>query len=139
MESGVSGSASEPVDVGKYFADIVLGDVEDPNKDIAIAATEVLTERLNAVELDPVAVDAGRLAGRVEVLLWAQSELQLELAELQRTDRFADTRQLENFLKRVQDSLVAVQDGSGTWAGLIRSGVGDSTVGGSADDPVPGA
>lgn len=82
-------------------------------------------------------VNTGRLAGRVETLLWAQAELQLELDLLCKTDRFADTRQLENFLKRVRDSLRAVQDGSGAWGGLIRSSVEDTNVGGTAVGPVP--
>lgn len=111
------------------------GDVDQAA--IAIAATEVLSERLLAAELDPVAVDAGRLAGRVEVLMWCQAELQLELAHLMATDRFADTRQLENFLVRVQDSLKAVQDGSGAWAGLVRSAVDASGAGGTATEGVP--
>lgn len=88
-------------------------------------------------DLDPVAVDAGRLAGRVEVLLWAQSELQVELDHLRATDRFADTRGLENFLARVKDSLLAVQDGTGAWAGLVRSAVEAARVVGAAAEAVP--
>lgn len=86
--------------------------------------------------MDPVSVAAGRLAGRVETLLWAQGELQLELERL-REDRFADTRQLESFLLRVQDSLARVQDGSGTWDGLVRTAVDASVAGGTAVEGVP--
>lgn len=94
---------------------------------------------LSGGSLDPVAVDAGRLAGRVEVLLWAQSELQVELDLLRATDRFADTRGLENFLARVKDSLLAVQDGTGAWAGLVRTAVGAVDTGGTAAEAVPEA
>lgn len=104
-------------------------------------ASEFLSSQLTALssigDLDPVAIDAGRLSGRVEVLLWCQSELQLELNLLTATDRFADTRGLETFLKRVQDSLRAVQDGSGAWAGLVRSAVEAVDTGGTALEPVP--
>ena len=90
-------------------------------------ATAALSSQLSQVsalgDLDPVAVDAGRLAGRVEVLLWCQTELQVELDTLVATDRFADTRGLENFMSRVKDSIKAVQDGSGSWAGLVRTAV----------------
>jgi hypothetical protein len=72
---------------------------------------------------DAASVAVGRLAGRVETLLWAQAELQVELSRMRSTDRFADTRALEDFLVRVQDSLRQVQDGTGDPAGLVRSGV----------------
>lgn len=68
--------------------------------------------------------NAGRLVGRVEVLNWAQSTLQVELMAIQKADRFADTRGLEAFLSRVQDSLKGVQDGTGEWAGLVPPVVG---------------
>ena len=87
--------------------------------------------------LDEVSVSAGRLAGRVETLLWAQAELQSDIERLKATDRFADTRGLENFLLRVQDSLRAVQDGSGGWDGLVRSDVGGVTVETVAGNPIP--
>lgn len=86
--------------------------------------------------LDPAAVAAGRLAGRVETLLWAQGELQVELDQLKATDRFADTRALEDFLVRVRDSLRNVQDGSGEWAGLVRSLMAvPETVAGAEETP----
>lgn len=104
-------------------------------------ATAALSSQLANVsavgDLDPVAVDAGRLAGRVEVLLWCQSELQLELALVRSTDRFADTRAIETFLVRVQDSLKQVQDGSGTWSGLVRTAVEAAEAGGTAVEAVP--
>lgn len=104
-------------------------------------ATEFLSSQLTALssigDLDPVAVSAGRLAGRVEVLLWAQTELQVELANLVAMDKFADPRGLEAFLARVRDSLVSVQDGSGAWAGLVRTAVEVSDTGGTADQVVP--
>lgn len=81
-------------------------------------------------------VAQGRLAGRVETLLWAQSELQVQLAEAS-LDRFADTRALEEFLVRVQDSLRNVQDGSGAWDGLVRSVVEDSEMERAAGEGVP--
>lgn len=81
-------------------------------------------------------VAAGRLAGRVETLLWAQSELQVQLAAAS-LDRFADTRALEEFLVRVQDSLRNVQDGSGAWDGLVRSVVEDSEMERAAGEGVP--
>lgn len=105
-------------------------------------ATAALSSQLSTVaaigDLDPVAIDAGRLAGRVEVLLWCQSELQAELALLQATDRFADTRAIETFLVRVQDSLKAVQDGSGTWAGLVRTAVEAAQADGTRESAPPG-
>lgn len=88
--------------------------------------------------LHEACVETGRLAGRVEVLLWAQTELQVELDLLTSTDRFADTRALENFLKRVRDSLARVQDGSGDPSGLIRSDLGVVGTGGTAAEAVPG-
>jgi hypothetical protein len=88
--------------------------------------------------LDSASVDAGRLAGRVETLLWCQSELQLRLAQWRR-DQFADTRALEDMLTTVQDSLRAVQDGSGAWAGLVSSVVGESDTGRAEGMPVPEA
>jgi hypothetical protein len=104
-------------------------------------ATDALTSQLTAVsaigDLDPVAIDVGRLAGRVDVLLWAQSELQVELGLLKTTDRFADTRALESFLDRVRDSLVAVQDGSGAWGGLVRTAVDTAETEGTALEGVP--
>lgn len=104
----------------------------------AAAGTEAMSASLAGVgELDPVAVDAGRLAGRVDVLLWCQSELQVELDRWKQTDRFADLRGLEQFLVRVQDSLRQVQDGSGTWAGLVRTGVEAAGVVRSADEAAP--
>jgi hypothetical protein len=72
---------------------------------------------------DAESVAAGRLAGRVEVLLWAQAELQVEIVRVKAADRFADTRALEEFLIRVRDSIRAVQDGTGDPAGLVRTGV----------------
>jgi len=81
----------------------------------------VLGDYLGGYDADSVA--AGRLAGRVETLLWAQAELQVELARVSAADRFADTRALEEFLVRVRDSLRQVQDGTGKPAGLVRSGV----------------
>lgn len=104
-------------------------------------ATAALSSQLAAIsaigDLDPVAIDAGRLAGRVEVLLWCQSELQLELAQTAVADKFADLRALEAFLLRVQDSLARVQDGSGTWAGLVRSGMEAAGVGTGTEEVVP--
>ena len=82
-------------------------------------------------------VNVGKLAGRVEVLEWAQTELQISMAEVRSNDRFADTRALEEFLKRVQDSLVRVQDGSGSWAGLIRTVVVDTDPEPAGEQGVP--
>lgn len=88
--------------------------------------------------LDEPSVAAGRLAGRVEVLLWAQTELQLQLERMV-VDRFADTRGVSEFLLRVQDNLRAVQDGSGALGELVVSVVeGPSLVRGEAEGP-PGA
>lgn len=104
-------------------------------------ATAALSSQLATIsaigDLDPVAVDAGRLAGRVDVLLWCQTELQQEIAAVQASDRFADTRALETFLVRVQDSLKAVQDGSGTWAGLVRTAVDAAEAGGTLASALP--
>lgn len=79
----------------------------------------------SGAELDPVAINAGRLAGRVETLLWAQVELEALIRDTAAADRFADTRGLELFLDRVRDSLSRVQDGSGSWAGLVRTVLGE--------------
>lgn len=87
--------------------------------------------------LDPGSVAAGRLTGRVEVLTWAQAEIQLSLEAWRAADRFADTRALEEFLLRVQDSLRAVQDGSGEWAGLVRSDLGGTEAGATTDNVAP--
>lgn len=87
--------------------------------------------------LDAVSVNAGRLSGRVEVLMWCQAELQVLLDRWKLTDRFADTRALEEFMNRVKDSLTLVQDGSGAWAGLARSLVGEVRMGPDGPEPVP--
>jgi hypothetical protein len=107
------------------------------------AAPEIVAARLagNVGDvlggLDDESVNVGRLAGRVETLQWAQAELQLALDRWRALDRFADTRGLEDFLVRVQDSLRAVQDGSGAWAGLVRSVVGDPEAATESGEGVP--
>ena len=107
-------------------------------EELAIAAARVAGNLGDVLGgLDEVSVATGRLAGRVEVLLWMQAELQIELDRLRTTDRFADTRGLEDFLVRVRDSLKSVQDGTGAWAGLIRSGLEAVNVGTAADEGVP--
>jgi hypothetical protein len=87
--------------------------------------------------LDEASVTAGRLAGRVEVLLWCQEQIQLSLRVWSERDRFADLRAMEELLATVRDSLAAVQDGSGNPAGLVRTDLAAYTVGGSAVEGVP--
>jgi hypothetical protein len=89
--------------------------------------------------LDQASLDAGRLTGRVETLLWCQRELQLRLARMLEADRFADPRPLEDFLGAVRDSLTAVQDGSGNPAGFVSSPLGDVDTGKVESGPVPSA
>lgn len=123
------------------------GNVKNPATDAfassiaAASAAEALSVALAgtvaAGEFHQASVDAGRLAGRVEVLMWAQAELVVELEYWARTDRFADLRGLEAFLGRVRDSLMSVQDGTGAWAGLVRTGVDVAGLVGGADEAPP--
>lgn len=100
---------------------------EDEDAAARIAAAHVVGTPGDVLGgLDEASVAAGRLAGRVDVLTWAQAELQRLLTHTRLADRFADTRPLEEFLVRVQDSLRSVQDGTGEWAGLVRTDVGES-------------
>jgi hypothetical protein len=89
--------------------------------------------------MDEASAVTGRLAGRVETLLWCQSEVQLLLEQWKAQDRFADTRPLEDFLNRVRDSLRAVQDGTGAVDGLVRTVVADLDVGSPEAEAVPEA
>lgn len=93
----------------------------------AVRAAALLSGTLGDVlaGYDKESVDVGRLAGRVETLAWAESEIKLELGLVRANDKYADTRGLESLLARVRDSLRAVQDGSGAWAGFVRSQLED--------------
>lgn len=81
--------------------------------------------------IDEDSHNIGRLAGRVEVLKWAETNAKVILANVQSADRFADTRAMEEFIRLVQDSLTAVQNGTGDWAGLIPTVVEDPGANGS--------
>lgn len=96
------------------------GDVVEPLVGAIGAPIGIETVVEKVAALDSADVATGRLAGRVEVLLWMQNEIQVSLREWDARDKFADLRALNELLALVQDSLAGVQDGSGTWAGLIR-------------------
>lgn len=68
---------------------------------------------------DEGSVAVGILTGRIETLKWAQGEIDRIIERWKLTDRFADTRALEEFLALVRDNLRTVQDGSGEAAELV--------------------